>query len=82
MQLIAAIVCVILVKYSIDFVKLAFEFEDQFLNRYPLWIFQSILPLGFGLMALRFLLNAIRSEPEQEMLGNITLHDDEVEDSQ
>jgi len=78
MQFIAAIVCVILVKYSIEFVMLAVEFEDKFLNEYPLWIFQSILPIGFGLMALRFSLNAIRSQPEQEMLGNITLHDDEA----
>jgi len=79
-QMVSTIICVILTYYSFKFVQLTFEFKDQFLSRYPLWWVQSILPLGFGLMSLRFLINVfvpqtsedyITGEDDGELIGDI-----------
>ena len=67
-QLLSAIVCLILTYYSIQFVQLTFEFKDQFLSRYPLWWVQMILPLGFGLMSFRFLLNIFVAQTSDDYI--------------
>lgn len=53
-------VCAVIAWYAVAFVGFAFEFEDQALGGLPLWWFQTILPLGFGLIAYRYGLLAIR----------------------
>ena len=45
--------------YSARFVQQSYEFEDQLLGDWPAWLFQIILPIGFGLMAYRYVLRAI-----------------------
>lgn len=45
--------------YSARFVQQSYEFEDQLLGDWPAWLFQIILPIGFGLMAYRYVVRAI-----------------------
>ena len=59
-DLFTAAVCAVLAYYSFEFVVETREYEDLAFGTQPLWWFQSILPLGFGLMAWRYLLWAFR----------------------
>ena len=56
----AAAICAIVSWYSLEFVR--FEYEDQTLAfaSVPNWVCQSILPIGFGVMSLRFLLQMMK----------------------
>lgn len=45
--------------YAWSFVSLSREFGDVLLGTWPAWIFQSILPVGFALIAYRYLLHAL-----------------------
>jgi len=56
----AAAICAIVSWYSFEFVR--FEYEDQTLAfaSVPNWACQSILPIGFGVMSLRFLLQMMK----------------------
>ena len=53
----AAIVCLLMSYYSLKLLLLAKEFQDVAFNGIPVWILQLILPIGFLLMAIRFLIN-------------------------
>jgi TRAP-type C4-dicarboxylate transport system permease small subunit len=59
-SLFAAAICAIVSWYSFEFVR--FEYEDQTLAfaSVPNWACQSILPIGCGVMSLRFLLQMIK----------------------
>jgi len=54
-SVVAAIICAIVAWYSFVFVR--FEYVDETLAfaQVPNWVCQSILPIGFGVMSLRFL---------------------------
>ncbi|MBV1884821.1 MAG: TRAP transporter small permease [Gammaproteobacteria bacterium] len=54
-------VCITTAHYSLEFIR--FEYEDQTLAfaQVPAWICQSILPVAFSLMGLRFLLQGLMS---------------------
>ena len=57
--LFSAAVCGLVAYHAIEFIQ--FEYEDQtiaFAN-VPTWICQSIIPFGFGIMALRFIFHGI-----------------------
>ena len=56
----AAAICAIVSWYSFEFVR--FEYEDQTLAfaSVPNWACQSILPIGFGVMSLRFVLQMMK----------------------
>ena len=58
--LFAAGVCGLVAWHSIELVR--FEYEDQTIAFafVPVWVCQAILPVGFGVMALRFVAYAIR----------------------
>lgn len=56
-----AAVCALLAHYSLDFVQLSREFEDTLLGNVPAWWLQAPLPVGFGLMAYRHALHAVKS---------------------
>lgn len=58
-DLFTALVCAALAWHALSFVADAREFEDTLLNGLPAWWFQSILPIGFGLMCWRYLVFAI-----------------------
>ncbi|MFK8031376.1 MAG: TRAP transporter small permease [Gammaproteobacteria bacterium] len=55
-----AVICGVLAYYSFQFVVETREYEDLAFGTQPLWWFQSILPVGFGLMAWRYLLWSFR----------------------
>ena len=63
-DLFAALVCALLAWHSGRFVR--FEWEDGSLlfGSVPAWVCELILPLGFGVMALRFLLTSITGPRE------------------
>ncbi len=59
-DLFTAAVCGLLSWHSARFVLGSYEFGDTLLRNTPAWLLQIILPLGFGLMAYRHLVLAIR----------------------
>ena len=55
-DLFTAGICLIITWYSIDFVRTSHEYGDLLLGKVPAWILQLVLPIGFGLIAWRYLL--------------------------
>jgi len=55
----AAVVCGLVAWHSIEFVKGSLEYNDIAFARVPAWPLQIIIPLSFGLMSLRFGIQAI-----------------------
>jgi len=53
-------VCGLVAWYAFQFVQLEYEFGSEVLDGYPAWIVQMILPVGFGLIALRYLVLLVR----------------------
>ena len=53
-------VCLALCWYSILMVQFAFEDGEILLGGLPAWWFQSILPIGFGLISWRYLIWVIK----------------------
>ncbi len=49
-----ALVCALVAWHAGVFVRGTFDFGDTVLGDAPAWIFQLILPLGFGLIAYRY----------------------------
>ncbi|MFP4549107.1 MAG: TRAP transporter small permease [Fidelibacterota bacterium] len=60
----AAIICLIFTYYSINFLKMEIEFAATIADIFPAWMFQVIIPAGFLIMAIAFLLNLIDDEKE------------------
>ena len=58
-NLVAFAITLLLTKASIQFVLDEKEFATTIFNDVPAWYFQIIIPIGFALMALRFLFNSI-----------------------
>ncbi|MEM7282466.1 MAG: TRAP transporter small permease [Pseudomonadota bacterium] len=50
-----AFVCALVAWHAGVFVSGTFQFGDTVMGGAPAWIFQSILPIGFGLIAYRYL---------------------------
>ena len=61
--LFSALVCAVCAFYAVSYIQ--YEFEDGTIafGVVPVWICQSIVPVGFGIMALRFLMALV---PEKE----------------
>ncbi|MES9899740.1 MAG: TRAP transporter small permease [Sedimenticola sp.] len=65
----AAIVCLLVSWHGVRFVL--FEMEEGailFLN-IPAWLCELIIPIGFVVMGLRFLLHSLQGRPEKEPLS-------------
>jgi len=60
-------VCITTAHYSLEFIR--YEYEDQTLAfaQVPTWICQSILPVAFSLMGLRFFLQGLLSALGKEI---------------
>jgi len=58
-HLFTAAICALVAWYSLQFVLTSKEYEDLILGDIPAWILQSILPIGFGLIAWRYSLFVI-----------------------
>lgn len=54
-----AVVCLILTWTSLDIVALEYEFQAVAFLDVPNWVVQAIVPVGFGIMAARFLAWAV-----------------------
>ena len=59
-ELFTASICALIAWHSALFVMSSYEFGDTLMKNTPAWIMQIILPAGFGLMAYRHLLHAIK----------------------
>lgn len=59
-NLFTALICGIIAWYSWEFVRIEAEFGSQVLGHWPSWTAQAILPLGFGLISLRYLAHTLR----------------------
>jgi TRAP-type C4-dicarboxylate transport system permease small subunit len=57
--LFSAVICGLVAYHAVEFIK--FEYEDQTIAfaSVPTWVCQSIIPFGFGVMALRFTFHGI-----------------------
>jgi TRAP-type transport system small permease protein len=53
-------VCGLVAWYAFQFVQLEHEFGSEVMGGHPAWIAQTILPLGFGLIAMRYLVLLVR----------------------
>jgi TRAP-type C4-dicarboxylate transport system permease small subunit len=56
----AAFVSFLLMQAAWTFVMEEREFETMLFNNIPAWYFQIIIPVGFGLMTLRFVINCVQ----------------------
>lgn len=59
-DLFTAGICALLSWHSARFVMSSYEYADTLLRDTPAWMLQIILPIGFGLMAWRHLVLALR----------------------
>jgi len=71
-NLFASAVCFFLLRASITFLKYEQQSSSTLFKEIPVWIFQIIIAIGFGLMMLRFLIHALESiigqkSPDEEM---------------
>lgn len=57
-DLFAVAVAGVLAWYSWEFVAESREFGDQIFGELPVWPFQTVLPVGFALIAYRYLVRA------------------------
>lgn len=58
------IICAIIAWYSVSFVQMDYQYGTEAFTGMPAWITQLIIPIAFGLMAVRYLLLFI-SPPRQ-----------------
>ena len=68
-----ASICALFAWHSARFVMTSYEYGDLLLNSTPAWILQIILPVGFGLMAYRHVVLALKR------LFNQSAHSDKPE---
>lgn len=62
-DLFSALVCGLIAWHALLFVRMEREMGAVAFNDIPSWLLELILPLGFALMALRFLVNALVAPP-------------------
>ena len=60
-SLFSTLVCAVIAWHSKEFVAGSMEYDDIAFARVPAWPLQVIIPLSFGLMALRFAIQAVNS---------------------
>lgn len=59
-HLFTAVVCLVITRFSIEFVRTSHEFGDVLLGNVPAWMLQSILPVGFALITWRYSVFALK----------------------
>ena len=60
-HLFSCFIAILLTQASWKFMQSEIEFGSTVFNNVPSWYFEIIIPIGFGLMALRFFFNALFS---------------------
>lgn len=56
----AAVICLILARYSFNFVQMEYEAPSMAFANVPTWMCQSIMPISFAIMSLRYFLFAVQ----------------------
>jgi len=59
--LFAAAICGLVGWYSGEYIQIAFEYQDIAFADIPAWPLQLVIPVSFGLMAVRFLIQGLAS---------------------
>lgn len=54
------VICAILAWYSLDFVKIEYESPSFAFAHVPTWLCESIMPVAFILMAIRYFIHSLR----------------------
>ncbi len=67
-ELFAAAICVLLAWFGVNLVELERSDAVMLFATIPVWWSMLVLPLGFGLMALRFLLSAMLGPPAPDAM--------------
>jgi TRAP-type C4-dicarboxylate transport system permease small subunit len=65
-DLFSGLVCALVAWHAGRFVYMEWQDGFELFSSIPAWVFELILPLGFTVMALRFLLHALLGPPEPE----------------
>jgi TRAP-type C4-dicarboxylate transport system permease small subunit len=55
-----AVVAVVLAWYSWEFVVASYVYQDHLLNDLPAWLFQTVLPIAFFLIAYHYVIACLR----------------------
>ncbi len=63
-SLFAAIVCMVISYYSFIFILSEFELNDYVFAKVPAWIAESIIPIAFFIMGVRYFLQMISPDNE------------------
>lgn len=63
--LFTAVVCGLFAWYSLSFVQEEMEYGTMAFGEVPAWVCATIMPVGFGIMALRYLLHVFVVPPLQ-----------------
>ena len=58
-ELATAVICGLLVYYSLTFLKMEFDYGEQAFAAVPAWVCQTIIPVGFLIIGFRYLANSI-----------------------
>lgn len=56
----ASLVCAILAKYTYNFVQMEFQAPSMAFAQVPTWLCESIMPISFSIMSLRYCLFALQ----------------------
>jgi TRAP-type C4-dicarboxylate transport system permease small subunit len=59
-DLFTAFICALFAWHGARFVMASYEFGDTLMKNTPAWTLQIVLPIGFGLMAYRHLVLALK----------------------
>ncbi|MFT7688961.1 MAG: TRAP-type C4-dicarboxylate transport system permease small subunit [Candidatus Azotimanducaceae bacterium] len=62
-RIFSAVICFLVAYYSIEFVGYEYEDETIAFADVPTWLCQSIIPFGFLVMGVRFVINAFIGKP-------------------
>lgn len=65
--IVTAIICALLAWHTFRFVRDEYAWSDVEVAGLPVWIWQSILPIGFALMTWRFALNAVLPKTQESL---------------
>ena len=58
--LFTVLICAALSWYSFDFVKMEYESPSPAFAQVPTWLCESIMPIAFALMAIRYFIHGLR----------------------
>jgi TRAP-type C4-dicarboxylate transport system permease small subunit len=65
-DLFSALVCALLAWHAARFVHAEWQDGLEMFAGIPSWVFELIIPVGFGIMALRFLLHTVTGPPVRD----------------